>query len=115
MVKSVLGVNHQGMTDWLIQRVSAVVMVIYFVGIVLFLMTHSNLEYAVWHALFAQLWMKVATMLLLVCLLFHTWIGIWTVLTDYIKPFVLSFVLQTIILFALVSFFFAGLWILWGV
>ena len=115
MVKSVLGVNHQGLTDWLLQRISAVVMIIYVVGIVLFLMTNPNLEYAVWHSLFAQLWMKVATMVLLLCLLFHTWIGIWTVLTDYIKPFVLSFVLQTIILLALVSFFFAGLWILWGV
>ena len=33
MVKSVLSVNHQGLRDWIIQRVSAIVMAVYFIGL----------------------------------------------------------------------------------
>ncbi len=33
MVKSVLGVNHQGLRDWVIQRVSAIIMAAYTIWI----------------------------------------------------------------------------------
>ncbi len=115
MVKSVLGVNHQGLTDWLIQRVSAIVMVIYCVGMLVFFSMHADLAYYDWHGLFAHLWMKVATLLVLTSLLYHAWIGMWTVFTDYVKPFVLRLVLHVIVLFALVAFFFEGALILWSV
>ena len=54
MVKSVLGVNHQGLRDWLIQRISALFMAIYVIGLLIFLMMHPNLSYYEWQGLFAQ-------------------------------------------------------------
>lgn len=115
MVKSVLGVNHQGFTDWLIQRVSAVVLTIYTVGIVLFLCCHREMSYDIWRELFAHSYMKVVTMFVLLALLYHAWIGMWTIVTDYIKSFVLRLVIEVIILSALIALFFSGLLIFWGV
>lgn len=115
MVKSVLGVNHQGLTDWLIQRVSAVIMTVYTIGLVLYLIVSSGIEFSDWHALFAHGWMKLATILFILSLLFHAWVGIWTIFTDYVKPFWLRFILEVAVYLALIIFFFAALLILWGV
>lgn len=115
MVKSVLGVNHQGLTDWLIQRVSAIVMVIYSVGLLSYVVMNSPIDYTDWHSLFSYGWMKLATIMVIVSLLFHAWVGMWTVFTDYIKPFLLRFILQVAVFLSLVGFFFASLMILWGV
>jgi succinate dehydrogenase / fumarate reductase membrane anchor subunit len=49
MVKSVLGVNHQGLQDWLIQRVSAVVMAVYSVGIIAYLLINYPVDFVNWH------------------------------------------------------------------
>jgi succinate dehydrogenase / fumarate reductase membrane anchor subunit len=115
MVKSVLGVNHRGLTDWLIQRISAIVMAIYSVGMLVFFIGHTDLTFTDWHDLFAHTWMKAATLLLLASLLFHAWIGMWTIFTDYVKPYVLRLVFHVLVLLALVAFFFEGALILWSV
>lgn len=115
MVKSVLGVNHQGLTDWLIQRVSAIIMVIYSVGLLSYIVMNPNMDYIVWHNLFSHGWMKLATVLVFLSLVFHAWVGMWTIFTDYVKPFLLRFVLQVVVFLSLVGFFFASLMILWGV
>jgi succinate dehydrogenase / fumarate reductase membrane anchor subunit len=114
MVKSVLGAN-QGVKDWLIQRISAIVMTVYTLGFVGYLIFHPSIEYADWHALFAQGWVKVATLLFILALLLHAWVGMWTVFTDYIKPFALRFIIEVIVYLALITFFFAALSILWGI
>ncbi len=112
MVKSV---NHQGLRDWLAQRVSAIVMAVYSLGILFYLLMHPNLSFIDWHALFASTAMKIATILFILSLLWHAWVGIWTVLTDYIKPYVLNIVLQILVIFTLAGCFFWALQILWGV
>ncbi len=115
MVKTVLGVKHQGFSDWLIQRVSAVVMTIYFIGLMGFLIMHSNLSYYNWLGLFTHSWVKIATILFLLSLLFHAWVGMWTVFTDYVKCPIGRLFLNSIVILALVGFFFAALLILWGI
>jgi succinate dehydrogenase / fumarate reductase membrane anchor subunit len=115
MVKSVLGVNHKGLRDWVIQRVTAIVLAVYSIGMFVFFARHPDLAFYEWHGLFSQAWMKVATLIFVLSLLFHAWIGMWTILTDYVKIFWLRFILHILILLALISFFFAALLILWGV
>jgi succinate dehydrogenase / fumarate reductase membrane anchor subunit len=114
MVKSVLGVNHQGLRDWFIQRVSAVVMAIYSIGMIAYLLSHQGLQYEDWHALFAQTWMKLATILFISSLLFHAWVGMWTVFTDYVKVAWLCVLLNVLMFFALATSFFWALQILWS-
>lgn len=115
MVKSVLGVNHQGLTDWLIQRVSAVVMAVYVLGLVIFFAMHPNMAYYEWHGLFGHAWMKVGTALVVFSLLYHAWVGMWTVFTDYIKVVWLNWVLQVIVILGLIALFLETLLILWSV
>lgn len=115
MVKSVLGVNHQGLRDWIIQRVSAIFMAIYSVWLVSYFFCHPGLSFAEWHGLFSNGWVKVATLLFILSLLFHAWIGVWTVFTDYVKSYALRCILNFLVLFMLVASFFWGLLILWSV
>lgn len=115
MVKTVLSVSHQGLRDWVVQRLSAIAMAVYTFIVLGFLIEHPNVGYPEWHHLFATGWMKVATMIFILSLLLHAWIGMWTIFTDYVKPFVLRMVLHTLVIFALLAFFFEGLLIIWSI
>ena len=115
MVKSVLGVNHQGLRDWVIQRVSAIFMAIYSIALIIYLLSHPGLTFTEWHHLFSYQWMKITTVLFLFCLMEHAWVGIWTIFTDYVKPFVLCSILNVVVLLMLAACFIWGIMILWSV
>ena len=115
MVKSVLGVNHQGLTDWKIQRLTAIYMALYTVFFFAYLIMHSGLSYADWHALFACQGLKVATILMLLAVLYHAWIGMWTVYTDYIKCTTVRAIVDTLTLLLFAACFIWGVLILWSV
>jgi succinate dehydrogenase / fumarate reductase membrane anchor subunit len=115
MVKTILSVSHQGLRDWAIQRVSAILMTIYTIGLVSYFILTPELSFYQWHELFAQSWMKIATILFLLCILSHAWVGIWTVYTDYVKSFVLRSILQVTILLMLSACFIWGILIVWSV
>ncbi len=115
MVKSVLGVNHQGVRDWVIQRVSAILMAVYFVGLMGYVIMTPGISFPEWHHLFSQIGMKIATLVVISLLLAHAWIGIWTVFTDYVKPYVLRVILNFFVLLILGACFFWTLLILGSV
>lgn len=115
MVKSVLAVNTRGLREWFFQRLTAVVMVFYSVGMLFYFFNHPNLEFIDWRALFNHASMKVATLLFIASMLYHTWVGLWTVMTDYIKPFFLSMLAHVFVLLMLVACFFWALEILWSI
>lgn len=115
MVKTVLSVKHQGLQDWVIQRVSAILMGIYFIVFLAYFLIHGQWSFADWHNLFAQTWMKIATIIVLLGMLYHAWIGIWTIFTDYVKPFVLRCILNCLVLLTLVACLLWGIMILWSV
>lgn len=83
-VTNVTSFGRSGLSDWLVQRVSAVVMAAYLFFMVGYLLTHSELEYTQWAALFQHFWMKLFSLLTILALAAHTWIGLWAVLTDYV-------------------------------
>jgi succinate dehydrogenase / fumarate reductase membrane anchor subunit len=116
MVKSVLGVKHQGLQDWALQRVSAILMAIYTIAFVIYLMLNgSGLSYAEWHYLFAQDWMKIATFLFIECILIHAWIGMWTIFTDYVKFYPIRCILNCLVLLLIAVCSVWALLILWSV
>lgn len=115
MVKSVLGVNHQGLRDWVIQRASAIIMAAYTIWMVGYIAMHPGLTFAEWHNLFSEDWVKIFSVFFVLSLMFHAWIGIWTIFTDYVKPFVLRCILNFIVLLMLAACFFWAVLILWSV
>lgn len=114
MVKSVLGVNHQGLRDWVIQRVSAVYMAIYTISLITCIICHRGLSYAEWRGIFLPVWVKVATIIFVVSVMFHAWIGMWTIFTDYVKPFVLRCILNVLVILTLTACFIWAVMILWS-
>lgn len=115
MVTSVTSYSGSGLRDWLVQRVSAIVLAIYFVFLMGFFLTHPGLDFQAWYALFHHTFMKVTTLFVILMLALHAWVGIWTVLTDYVKPTAIRLSLQVLVAITLVGCFFWGLEILWGV
>jgi succinate dehydrogenase / fumarate reductase, membrane anchor subunit len=115
MVKTVLGVAHQGLRDWIVQRLSAIYLALYTITLVAYFVISSDLNFATWHTLFTHPWMKVATILGVTSLLLHAWVGMWTVFTDYIVSAVFALILNVLLLFSLGAFFFWALQIVWSV
>jgi succinate dehydrogenase / fumarate reductase membrane anchor subunit len=97
--------NHRGFYEWIVQRVSAVLIGAYGVFIFAFLLCHQPMQYAVWHGLFSHLVMKIATFVVLLAILWHAWIGLWTVFTDYVKCGVLRLFLEILLVLVLLSYF----------
>lgn len=73
-----------GLYDFVLQRISAVVIAAYFLFILGYLMQADGLTYDQWVSLFSAGWMKVFSTITLLMLLAHVWIGVWGVLTDYV-------------------------------
>lgn len=111
---NVTSLTSNGLRDWLIQRVTSLVMLFYIVFLVGFFLAHSSLNYEQWHELFSHRAMRLFSTLFLLSLLMHAWIGMWTIITDYIKPFALRLVVQILIMIGLFLCFIWGLAIFWG-
>ena len=100
---------HYGMRDWLGQRVTAVMMALYAVLLVVVLLLKKPSNYLAWHGVFSPVWMKIATLVFLACVMYHAWVGMRDIWMDYVKPTGVRLVLQVGTLVYLVA---CGLWAL---
>lgn len=114
MVSNVTSLTGNGLKDWLIQRVSAVYLAVYALFLFGFLLFHPHISYETWAGLFSCSMFKIASILALVSVLLHAWVGLWTVTTDYLACTVLRLSVQLVILAWLLGQFIWGLMILWG-
>ena len=114
MVSNASALGRNGIHDWLLLRAAAMVMTLYVLYILGFLIMSGPLTYEIWHGFFASSITKVFTLLTLLCILVHGWIGMWQVLTDYIKPLALRMVLQLVIVVALFVYAIYGTVVVWG-
>lgn len=121
MVTSVTSLGRNGLYDWLIQRVSAVVIAVYVIGMVGFLLGHPDLDYGTWTAFMGSAPMQIANTLLLFSVAAHTWIGLWSVTTDYLTGMTLGkaatgvrLVVQMGIALLLLVYILWGLLMIWG-
>ena len=104
---------HYGLRDWLAQRITAVIMAIYSVIALIVLLSGHPITYAVWRDLFAQGWMRVATLLFMASLAWHAWVGVRDILMDYIQPAALRLALEVIVLLVIASYVGWTIQILW--
>jgi succinate dehydrogenase / fumarate reductase membrane anchor subunit len=114
VVKRIVVGAHYGLRDWLVQRVSAVVMALYTLLFTLIVIFAPPGDYGAWRGLFANQAMKLATFLFLVSLFLHAWIGMRDILMDYIKPTALRLALETSAALALIVYAGWALQILWS-
>jgi len=76
-----------GLPAWVVQRLSAGYLLLYSVSAVVWFVRTPALDYTLWHRLFAQPLVAVATALFILALLLHAWVGVRDVILDYAGPF----------------------------
>lgn len=112
MVNNASTFGRSGVHDFLIIRVAGINLALYAIFLVAFFL-FNDVTFNVWKDLFTTLWMQIFTIITLLSLLAHIWIGLWQVLTDYVKPVGLRFVLQLLLNATAFSYLVAGIVILW--
>jgi len=104
---------HYGLRDWLAQRITATIMAAYSVVLAYVFLSRDPLTYAAWRELFAQGWMRVATLLFAFSLAWHAWVGVRDIIMDYIKVDGLRLTLEVFVLLLIAGYFGWMVQILW--
>jgi succinate dehydrogenase / fumarate reductase membrane anchor subunit len=113
MVNRVVTGAHYGLRDWLAQRITAVIMAAYTAVIFVVFMRSGPLTFQAWKSLFAQGWMRIATVLFAVSLAWHAWVGMRDILMDYIKATGLRLLMEVCVLIFLAAYVAWTIQILW--
>jgi succinate dehydrogenase / fumarate reductase membrane anchor subunit len=115
MVNRIVVGAHYGLRDWVLQRITAVLMVVYVAVFFLQVLTGPPLDFATWRMIFTPQWMKYATLLFLFSLYLHAWIGVRDIVMDYIKHAGVRLGLYTVFVAALLVYAAWSVRILWGI
>lgn len=114
MVSNITSLTNNGLRDWLVQRVTAIVLAVYTLTILIFLFSHAQLQYLSWYEFMSCTVMRIASTLAVISLLFHAWVGMWTISTDYMKCTVIRLSFQVFVIIALFAYLIWGVAIVWG-
>ncbi|WP_116964060.1 succinate dehydrogenase, hydrophobic membrane anchor protein [Fastidiosibacter lacustris] len=102
--------TRSGLKDWFLQRISAIIIMLYAIFIVVVVLCLSgDGSYHTWMAIFQNTWVKVFTLLAFLALIAHAWIGMWTIFTDYVKCAWFAGILQVA---AIVGYFTCFIWLI---
>ena len=119
MVTAITSMGRSGLYDWLMQRVTAVILLAYF--LLLGWVLVGGVDYASWKDLYSQTWMRVFSLMALLSLGIHAWIGLWSVFSDYLTERlmgttgnVLRFLAQVVCAIIMFTYVVWGIQILWG-
>ncbi|MEY8713461.1 succinate dehydrogenase, hydrophobic membrane anchor protein [Mangrovibacter phragmitis] len=115
MVSNASALGRNGVHDYILVRATAIIIALYIVYMVGFFATSGELTWQIWTGFFASAFTKVFTLLALFSVLVHAWIGMWQVLTDYVKPLAIRLVLQLAIVATLLVYVIYGFVVVWGV
>ena len=115
MVSNASALGRNGVHDFILVCATAIVLTLYIIYMVGFFATTGEISWEVWTGFFSSAFTKVFTLLALVSILIHAWIGMWQVLTDYVKPLAVRLILQLVIVVALVAYVLYGFVVVWGV
>ena len=122
MVTNVTSFSRSGLADWMVQRVSAVVLAAYTLFLLGYVVLNPGMGYAEWQGLFSNDAVRIFSLLALVALCAHAWVGMWTISTDYLTPMALGksatavrFIFQAACGIAIFVFLVWGVQILWGI
>jgi len=120
-MNSATSAGRNGLHDWVIQRFSAIVLAAYTIFIIAWMLVTPQVTYDVWSGLFATTWMRVFSLLALVSLCAHAWVGMWTIATDYLTGMTFGaaatavrLLFQAACVILIFAYLVWGIQILWG-
>lgn len=98
----------KGLSPWVIQRISAVFVALYFIYAFVCLFSATDYSYEAWMGWLLSPLNIILAGLFTIALLFHAWIGMRDVVLDYIHHFMLRILILTLIAGTLLS---CGIWV----
>jgi len=105
---------HYGLRDWLMQRITGLVIALYVLWL-LWMLLSGSLNLGAWHELYGHTWFKLASFLTLVSVFLHAWVGMRDIIMDYIRPTGIRLTLEVVVIGALVLYTGWAIEILWGI
>jgi succinate dehydrogenase / fumarate reductase, membrane anchor subunit len=113
--KTVVGA-HYGLRDWIGQRATAILLALFSVWLIArVFMIDGAVTYGRWYDIFVPTYAKVLTLLAILALMYHVWVGVRDIYMDYIQPTAIRLFLQVITITLLVSYALWSIMILWRV
>jgi len=114
MLNRVVTGAHYGLRDWIIQRVTAVIMAVYVVIILGYLLMQPMIDYNTWTFLFSSNLVRTFTLLFLLSIFNHAWIGVRDIVMDYIKSAFYRLLIHSLAILTLLLYAIWSVQILWG-
>ena len=105
---------HYGLSGWLMQRITAVVIAVYVLLLLGILLFKPGMDLAMWQGVFGRTSFKLATFAALVSVFLHAWVGMRDIVMDYIRPTGIRLTLEVLVIAALVVYTGWSFQILWG-
>jgi succinate dehydrogenase / fumarate reductase membrane anchor subunit len=78
--------KRRGVKDFVLQRITAVVLTVYSVLVLGFFLVNGAIDYNSFIEFFGNPAMKIASSVAVLATIGHAWVGLWTIGTDYIQP-----------------------------
>jgi succinate dehydrogenase / fumarate reductase membrane anchor subunit len=104
---------HYGLKDWLVQRVTGVVMVMFTLAMIIALLQGAASGYENWRAFMSGGLMRFISFLFLIGLCWHVWVGVRDIWMDYIQPTGIKLAFHVLTLLALIGYAGWGAQIIW--
>lgn len=114
MVNRIVTGAHYGLRDWLAQRITGAVMIVYSLVVAVLLLRQTSFGYDTWIELFSGNVMRTFSMLFLLSLFYHAWIGVRDIVMDYVKPTSIRLLIHVLVILALILYVIWSVQILWG-
>lgn len=114
MVDRIVTGAHYGLRDWLVQRITAALMAAYVLGIAGYVLLHPDMGYDRWTGLFSNQIVRSFSLLFLLALYCHAWVGVRDIVMDYVRPASLRLGIYVVVIVALVLYAIWAVQILWG-
>ena len=121
MVTNATNFSRSGLSDWIIQRFSAVILAAYTLFILAVLVSMPELNYESWREVFSKNSVRLFSVIALLALGGHTWVGMWTVGTDYLtdrqfggKGTFIRLIYQSFCVLLIAVYLLWGIQIFWG-
>ncbi|MDH5518104.1 MAG: succinate dehydrogenase, hydrophobic membrane anchor protein [Gammaproteobacteria bacterium] len=99
----------EGLRPWILQRLTAVYLLLYVFYALAYWLFFDTLTYVHWLAWLADDVNQILLSLFYLSMLIHAWVGIRDVLLDYIKPFLIKLLLLFGVALFLIG---SGFWLL---
>nr|WP_136252449.1 succinate dehydrogenase, hydrophobic membrane anchor protein [Ningiella ruwaisensis] len=115
MVINQASMKRDGIQDYVTLRASAAVIFAFALYMLYVFVSTPVMTFEIWQGVFSSIYMKAFTLAALVAVMLHTRVGLWQVLTDYVKATRLRAVLNFILNLIAFAYVAVGLFVLWGV